>query len=126
MARRAPPRPTMAARLPPSHCTTMASNYPPEATPDLLDTFTDYCLAHGLTVRHASDPNAASPAPVSLYPSLFPRRCFDNARAVMPAYNDVYLRIASDSEWLGQLVSEYGTLPALSAMPAAINGGQAG
>lgn len=90
--------------------------YPPESGPPalqhLLTAFTDYSLSHGLTVRPApafvdNPHNAlATAAPVSLYPSLFPHTCFDVARAVQPAYNAVYAAVASDSEWLGKVVTE--------------------
>ncbi|KAI5810682.1 glutathione synthase [Pyronema omphalodes] len=92
-----------------------STSYPPEPTPKgfahLLSAFNDYSLSHGLTVRPApsfveNPKNAiATAAPVSLYPTLFPRSCFDNARRVQPAYNSVYASVASDDVWLGELVS---------------------
>jgi hypothetical protein len=84
------------------------ASYPPEATDALLTALTDYCLSHGVTVRPPPPATAAlaTPAPVSLYPSLFPRTCFDAGRTVQPAYNAVYAAVANDTEWLGAIVQE--------------------
>lgn len=92
-------------------------DYPPEcadgaARAHLLAAFTDYALAHGLVVRPAPTfaPNPhnalATVAPVSLFPSLFPRPCFDQARSVQALYNAVYAAVACDVEWLDRLVTE--------------------
>jgi len=92
------------------------ASYPPEITAKALDhlktAFTDYSLTHGLAVRPSPD-FAANPsnalstvAPVSLYPSLFPRKCFEDARQVQEAYNNVYAAVAHDSEWLGKVITE--------------------
>jgi len=92
------------------------ANYPPETTrtalSHLLEAFIDYSLSHGLAVRpvptFAANPHNAlsTAAPVSLYPSLFPRSCFESSRSVQAAYNSVYAAVASDEEWLGKVVTK--------------------
>ena len=95
-------------------------NYPPTLTTEqdhfLLHTLNDWCSANGLTVRPAADAvgadrNArlqvlATPAPVTLFPSLFPRDCFEEAVGLQTAYNELYARVASDEIFLEGVVKE--------------------
>ncbi|KAA8900860.1 hypothetical protein FN846DRAFT_957739 [Sphaerosporella brunnea] len=89
-----------------------AAAYPPTATPEalsaLLQVFADYSLSHGLAVRPVTNPTntLATPAPVSLYPSRFPRTCFASGRSVQPLYNALYAAVAHDAEWLGKLIQD--------------------
>lgn len=95
--------------------------YPPDLTAEqkdhLLFNLNDWAIANGLAVRPSptfvssdSDPSGvlAVTAPVTLFPSLFPKSCFQEARAIQKAYNGLYAAIASDQEWLGQVIQEYG------------------
>ncbi|MCJ1478658.1 hypothetical protein MMC13_007339 [Lambiella insularis] len=95
--------------------------YPPDLTPEqkeyLLASLNDWSIAHGLAVRPSpafvsedSDPSGvlAVTAPVTLFPSLFPRSCFEEARSIQKTYNELYAAIASDEEWLGEVMPEYG------------------
>lgn len=101
----------------------MASNFYPAYPPDLneeqkkylLTNLKDWSIAHGLAVRPApsfvppeGDPSRAlaTTAPVTLFPSLFPRSCFEQAQSVAKAYNDLYSAIASDEGWLKEIVEE--------------------
>lgn len=81
----------------------------------LLDNVKDWSIAHGLAVRPApsyipdeSNPSGAlaTSAPVTLFPSLFPRVCYEQALSVAKAYNDLYSAIASDEAWLKDIVEE--------------------
>ena len=94
-------------------------SYPPELTDSegerLTDVIKDYAAAHGLIVRPppALLPSEADPAgllatavPVTLFPSPFPRVCFDQAVAVQKAYNALYAAISQDEEFLAQIVKE--------------------
>jgi hypothetical protein len=91
-----------------------ASLYPPRTSPlelvKILTSFHDYCLSHGLTVRPPAAQNplnaVAITAPISLFPSLFPRVCWKFGRDVQRAYNALYAAIAADYEWLEKVVSE--------------------
>lgn len=93
--------------------------YPPTLThPErdyILSNVKDWSIAHGLAVRPAesyvskeTDPEGAlaTTAPVTLFPSLFPRRCFEQAKSVSKAYNDLYSAISVDEGWLGEIVKE--------------------
>lgn len=95
------------------------SVYPPELTEAqkgyLLTNVKDWSIAHGLAVRPApsyvrpeQDPAGAlaTTAPVTLFPSLFPRVCYEQATAIQPVYNDLYAAIASDETWLKDVVEE--------------------
>lgn len=93
--------------------------YPPPLNDEqenyLLTNLKDWSIAHGLAVRpapsyvpQASDPARAlaTTAPVTLFPSLFPRICLEQAKAVAEAYNELYSAIASDETWLTGIVEE--------------------
>ncbi|KAF2446415.1 glutathione synthase [Karstenula rhodostoma CBS 690.94] len=94
-------------------------SYPPELSPEeqeyLLTTLNDWSIAHGLAVRPApsfvrpdQDPAGvlAATAPVTLFPSLFPRNCFEEGLAIQTAYNELYSAIARDEDWLKGIVEE--------------------
>lgn len=92
--------------------------YPPaledaRETDRLVQAVKDWSLANGLTVRPppavvADDAGGAlaMPAPVTLFPSPFPKACFEEARAIQTKYNALYARISQDEEFLGGLVQE--------------------
>ena len=97
----------------------MYPSYPPSLTPSqitfLSSTAKEWAIAHGLAVGPAPsfiaaehDPNRAlaTPAPVTLFPSLFPMQCFHEALMLQTAYNELYANIARDEEWLGEVVAE--------------------
>lgn len=95
------------------------SQYPPKLSlPEseiLLSNIRNWSIQHGLAVRPALsfvpkelDPSRslAVPAPVTVFPSLFPTKCFEEAKAVQTTFNELYARIADDEEWLGNIVEE--------------------
>ena len=99
---------------------TAYANYPPPTTPEqeecLVQSVKDWSVQHGLTVRPSptfvskeADPHTilATNAPVALFPSPFPRSCFDHANDIQKVYNELYAAIANDEEWLGGIVKEY-------------------
>lgn len=98
--------------------TSIFPSYPPSLTPEqlsyLLAAFTDWSLSHGLTVRPpptfaAENPNGAlaTHAPATLFPSPFPRSCWKEAREAQKIFNELYVRISADEEWLGKIAEEY-------------------
>ncbi|EMD92665.1 hypothetical protein COCHEDRAFT_1135494 [Bipolaris maydis C5] len=104
-------------------CIFMASianaEYPPKLSQEeeqyLLENLKDWSIAHGLAVRPApsfvnpsQDPSGvlASTAPVTLFPSLFPRSCFEQGLAIQKAYNELYSAIARDESWLKSIVEQ--------------------
>ncbi|KAL2271667.1 hypothetical protein VTJ83DRAFT_1038 [Remersonia thermophila] len=79
----------------------------------LVQTAKDWAIANGLAVRPppASAGNdeegmLATMAPVTLFPSPFPKSCFEEAKAVQTQYNELYARISRDEEFLGHLVQQ--------------------
>lgn len=73
----------------------------------------DWSIAHGLAVRPPpavveDNPRGilAMNAPVTLFPSPFPRSCFEEAVAIQKTYNELYASISNDEEFLGGLVHE--------------------
>jgi len=98
-------------------------SYPPELSAEeqhyLLENIKDWSIAHGLAVRPApsfvdpaQDPAGvlATTAPVTLFPSLFPKECFEEGLSIQTAYNELYSAIARDEEWLKGIVEEYDRL----------------
>ena len=97
----------------------MYPEYPPDLDDEqreyLLSNLKDWSIAHGLAIRPApsyipdnKNPSGAlaTTAPVTLFPSLFPRICFEQAGSVAKAYNELYSAIASDEAWLKEIVEE--------------------
>ena len=95
------------------------SAYPPILSPDqlrfLLSEIKNWSILNGLAVHPSTtfvsgdiDPTRAlvTTAPVTLFPSLFPHACFEEARAIQIAYNELYAAIANDKEWLSKIVQE--------------------
>lgn len=93
--------------------------YPPELSEAesqyLLTNLKDWSIAHGLAVRpstafipQSQDPelSLATTAPVTLFPSLFPRECFEQAVSIQTAYNKLYSAIAQDEKWLQPIIEE--------------------
>jgi glutathione synthase len=94
-------------------------SYPPELndleSDYLLTNIKDWSIAHGLAVRPSTafvpqnqDPGLAlaTTAPVTLFPSLFPRSCFEQGVGIQRAYNKLYSAIARDEKWLQPIVEE--------------------
>ncbi|KAF2841548.1 glutathione synthetase-like protein [Patellaria atrata CBS 101060] len=99
--------------------TSIYPKYPPDLNEErasfLLSNLKDWSIAHGLAVRPApsfveseKDPAGvlATTAPVTLFPSLFPRTCFEEGLEIAQAYNELYAAIIRDEEWLGNIITE--------------------
>ncbi|KAL1608841.1 Glutathione synthetase [Nothophoma quercina] len=95
------------------------ADYPPELSAEeqnfIFTELKDWSIAHGLAVRPApsfvqqsQDPSGvlATTAPVTIFPSLFSRRCFEDGLSIQKAYNELYSAIARDEEWLQGIVEE--------------------
>ncbi|OAX32041.1 glutathione synthase, partial [Rhizopogon vinicolor AM-OR11-026] len=89
------------------------SSWPPQLTPGQLEALTlaatTYALSHGLLYLPPSNsisntqpriPTTAIHAPLSLFPSPFPRAQFEAARRLQSVYNVLYARVAMDTEFL--------------------------
>ncbi|KAL5519732.1 hypothetical protein ACEPAG_1392 [Sanghuangporus baumii] len=99
----------------------MASFVFPDWPPHLTDAqqshltqlATTYALSHGLLYLPPSSPSSPTPAPtsaihapLSLFPSPFPRSLFQNALRFQKIYNVLYARIALDEEFLDSVMGE--------------------
>ena len=95
------------------------SQYPPDIPDEQLEYLVsfvkDWTIQHGLTVRPSpanvseeSNPNhvLATNAPVTLFPSLFPRTCFATAKSLQTIYNELYAAIANSEAWLESIMKE--------------------
>lgn len=95
------------------------ADYPPEIAARegarLTEVAKDWALANGLAVRPPpaviaadADPQniLATAVPVTLFPSPFPKVCFEQGIAVQKAYNELYASISQDEEFLGRMVKE--------------------
>ena len=94
--------------------------YPPSLRDDteqqsLVDTIKDWSIGNGLAVRPPPTviPPEANPegiaainVPVTLFPSPFPKVCFDQARRVQTAYNELYAAVSRDEDFIAQTVKE--------------------
>lgn len=109
--------------------TSSAATYPPELTQSeseqILSIIKDWSIAHGLAVRPPlnlvaaeADPYGvlATTAPVTLFPSPFPRVCFEQAKSIQKTYNELYASIAQDEPFLHDIVQEYVRLFALEVL----------
>ncbi|KAI9374925.1 hypothetical protein BJX61DRAFT_495978 [Aspergillus egyptiacus] len=94
-------------------------DYPPSLNPAqkefLVRTVKDWATQNGLMVRPAptfvgkdSDPNGvlATNAPVTLFPSPFPRACFEEAKALQTVYNKLYAAITCNEGWIGKIMED--------------------
>lgn len=99
--------------------------YPPQLSQSeqdaLVQTVKDWAIGNGLSVRPPpavvtpeSDPKGilAVNVPVTLFPSPFPKGCFEQARSVQKTYNELYAAISRDEEFLSAMVDEYVSTPA--------------
>lgn len=96
----------------------MASSLPswPPALPSaqvehLTGLALDYALSHGLIYRPPYPANSTTPlsasaisAPISLFPSPFPRDLHARALRVQELYNELYARVTLDEPWLEDVV----------------------
>ncbi|KAH7349481.1 glutathione synthetase [Plectosphaerella cucumerina] len=96
-----------------------STQYPPSLTDaerdDLSNAVKNFAIGHGLAVRPQPavvpdeiDPKAmlAINVPVTLFPSPFPRECFEQARSAQKTYNELYAAISRDEGFLADAVDE--------------------
>lgn len=95
--------------------TAFASEPSQEDINSLIVQIKDWSIANGLAVRpppalvkSGDDPYGvlATTAPVTIFPSPFPKVCFDQAKAIQKAYNELYASISRDEDFLQRVVEE--------------------
>ena len=76
----------------------------------LVDELKDYQITQGSLLKvvyHETEHSVPSvPVGVAVFPSPFPRRCFDEACSIQLAYNRLYVAIAEDDEWLESVLRD--------------------
>lgn len=88
-------------------------SYPPQLSEQQLSTLIanirDWQFAHGslLKAPPVSGNLSARPIGVTLFPSLYPKECFYEARSLQVLYNELYAAVAEDEEWLYGALKEY-------------------
>lgn len=87
-------------------------DYPPKASDQeaeyINSTIVDWSLGHGLAMLTPDGEGVTTVhAPVTVYPSPFPKSGVVNALTVQKAFNEVYSRVANDEEWLRESLAEY-------------------
>jgi glutathione synthase len=88
------------------------SQYPPQLNEVEesyhIDSLRDYGLSIGFCVKRISPETGycAALAPITIFPSLFPRKCFELAEKVQQPYNALYAKIASDTKWLEEAIAK--------------------
>ncbi|KAM3536589.1 hypothetical protein MY4038_000044 [Beauveria bassiana] len=93
--------------------------YPPslsaQETEHLVNTISDWSAGNGLVVRPRptvisaeADPKgiASINAPVTLFPSPFPRQCFAQALGVQTTYNELYAAVSSNEQFIEDTVNQ--------------------
>ena len=105
--------------------------YPPQLKDEeqqhLIDTIKDWSIGNGLASRPPptvipteADPAgiAAVNAPVTVFPSPFPRVCFEQGTVVQKSYNELYAAVSRDEEFISQMVKEcvHGRSPRVCAV----------
>ncbi|PPQ63610.1 hypothetical protein CVT24_004470 [Panaeolus cyanescens] len=89
------------------------ASWPPALTKDQLEALSlyasTYALSHGLlylppAAEQPKIPSAAIHAPISLFPSPFPRRLFEQANRIQKAYDILYARITTDEAFLDEIM----------------------
>ena len=88
----------------------MPPPYPPSMTEEQLShlvfNLKDFELTNGMLLKYGPDVNDISGVPVgvSAWPSLFPRRLWEEARALAGVWNELYARVAGDGLWMGEVL----------------------
>jgi hypothetical protein len=78
-------------------------NLPKEKEEELKHLAIDWCSTNGLIVRNQS---SFIHVPFSLFPSPFPRNCFDFAKDIQPIFNTLVDKVASDSDFINRVISD--------------------
>ncbi|PKC74916.1 glutathione synthase [Rhizophagus irregularis] len=92
---------------------TFFPKYPPNISDENLQSLKnlaiDWSLSHGLIIRpptNVSNNSFVMHAPVSLFPSPFPRKTYEEAIELQPMFNLLFHKLSQDSEFITQVVEE--------------------
>lgn len=79
---------------------------PPRLTHALEAQALDYVYAHGILLKHPTDPLSVTHAPFTLHPTPFPRVAFEQAINVQPLMNSMMHRVSLDDEFIHSAFSK--------------------
>ena len=89
----------------------MTDDYPPPSMTEeqllrLLFDLKDYELTHGMLLKYGPDVNNISGVPVgvSAFPTLFPKRLWEEARALAGVWSELYAKVTEDEVWMGEVL----------------------
>lgn len=87
-------------------------SYPPQPSEKeesfINDTIIDWSLGNGLAMLTPEGKGVtAVHAPVTVYPSPFPRSGFESALNVQTTFNELYANVSDNTEWLTEALKEY-------------------
>jgi glutathione synthase len=94
---------------------TFFPEYPPNLSSEnlklLKNLAIDWSLSHGLVIRpptdHAFSNNSfVMHAPISLFPSPFPRKTYYEAIELQPLFNFLFHKLSQDHEFITHVVKE--------------------
>ncbi|KAK9469690.1 hypothetical protein V1512DRAFT_219063 [Lipomyces arxii] len=88
--------------------------YPPTLSSEqylnLVYALRDYALSHGLVIRApvaiTSEDEASFHVPLTLFPSPFPKASFEQAKSLQTLFQELYVKVADDSEFLTGITKE--------------------
>lgn len=98
----------------------LASTLTEEQLNILKDAALDFALSHGLVVRpppapeskddphHATLSTGVINAPISLFPTPFPKQAYKDAVQVQPLFNQLVHEISEDDAFLKEIMERYG------------------
>ncbi len=73
----------------------------------LISIIQHYSLSHGLAMYPPNFTGSSSThAPTTVYPSPFPASSFHKALEVQKRFNQLYVKVASDEEWLSNILED--------------------
>lgn len=87
----------------------------PEEQQHLAETIKNWSIGNGLAVLPPptvipSEVDTAGVSaihvPVTLFPSPFPKLCFEQAKIVQKPYNELYAAVSRDVDFISQIVKE--------------------
>ena len=75
----------------------------------LVNEVKDYHITHGSLLKGVEYETESSvparPVGATLLPTPFPKKCFEDAIELQQAYSELYMRVASDPDWLYEVLS---------------------
>ncbi|CAN6641461.1 hypothetical protein TRVA0_018S02366 [Trichomonascus vanleenenianus] len=89
------------------------TKYPPEVSPaeekETVNSITHWAMGHGLMMLTEGNAPTAVHAPVTVYPTPFPKAAFEKARKAQKPFNELYYSVCANEEWLVSVITDLAT-----------------